>query len=173
MAVTHDRRSQEPVTGIAAGQRSMDVVVRDRIELSTSRFSGWQTARPKTIGSVRYGTEFTPLARLSRRGSRPGPRSQGAAPLCYHPARAQRAALRGPAWGHPRPRFPRRTRIPDGMVTTWPTTATGEGAKTPTRLPPDCDTPPDLPSWPMRPIGQFCFPCPSPIIVRSVSQADL
>ena len=56
MAVTHDRRSQEPVTGIAAGQRSMDVVVRDRIELSTSRFSGWQTARPKTIGSVRYGT---------------------------------------------------------------------------------------------------------------------
>jgi len=25
-------------------------VVRDRIELSTFRFSGWQTARPKTTG---------------------------------------------------------------------------------------------------------------------------
>ena len=37
------------------------MVARDRIELPTFRFSGWQTARPKTIGSVPYGSDFTPL----------------------------------------------------------------------------------------------------------------
>ena len=37
MAVTHDRRSQEPVTGIAAGQRSIDVVVRGGVEPPTFR----------------------------------------------------------------------------------------------------------------------------------------
>jgi hypothetical protein len=33
------------------------------------------------------------------------------APLCYHP-HVQHAALRGPAWGHPRPRLPGRTCTP-------------------------------------------------------------
>ncbi len=35
---------------VRALETSPKLVVRDRIELSTFRFSGWQTARPKTTG---------------------------------------------------------------------------------------------------------------------------
>jgi hypothetical protein len=45
--------------------------------------------------------------------SAPGPGPRELRPMCYHPARALRAALRGPAGGHPRPRLSWSARCPE------------------------------------------------------------
>ena len=87
MAVTHDRRLQEPVTGIAAGQRSMDVVVvRDRIELSTFRFSG----------RARFGIPASDRSECSRRTDVHPPRSSSLGRVRRVKAKPRTRALREP-----------------------------------------------------------------------------
>ena len=87
----------------------------------------WQDGKRGAIGHAAPVRTLKRSLGLALLTEAPAPVPGSCAPCVITPTR-KRAALRGPAWGHPRPRFPGKTRTLGVKVATW-TTTTGRGKR--------------------------------------------